>query len=59
MSLCNDKAFPVVAPPPFIILTTPSGKPASLNICPNLVEANGANSGGFKTTQFPAANAGA
>jgi hypothetical protein len=38
---------------------TPFGKPAALQISPNIAAVTGVNSLGLATTQFPAANAGA
>ena len=48
-----------VSPYPVTMLTTPAGSPESLMISANLSVVREVVSAGFKTTVFPAANAGA
>jgi len=52
-------AFPTTEPYPGTMLTTPAGNPASLNKEPMNKHVKGVISLGLKTTQFPAAKAGA
>src|SRR5262249_11773950 len=57
-SECCTRASPVL-PSPVTILTTPGGKPTSLQISAKASAVIGVNSAGFSTTVLPAASAGA
>src|SRR5690625_3826534 len=56
---CLTIASPVISPNPLTILTTPSGKPASLTSFAKYNADKGVCSAGFKTTVQPVARAGA
>ena len=59
MSGCEAIAAPAVSPYPVIILTTPSGRSASMISSPILSAVKGVCSAGFRIETFPHASAGA
>jgi len=58
-SMCSASAAPAASPRPFTTLNTPGGPPASTNSSAIKSPDKGDCSAGFRTTEFPAANAGA
>ena len=55
----DTSAAPASSPTPCSTLNTPGGRPASRTMSPSTDAVSGAHSGGFSTTVFPAARAGA
>src|SRR5258708_34514950 len=56
---CSISACPVAAPLPCTILSTPGGRPASMQTCDSMNAVSGVISDGLATTVLPAASAGA
>src|SRR5262245_36552427 len=56
---CATSAAPASVPRPWTTLKAPSGRPASRVTSASRLAVSGAHSGGFATTVFPAASAGA
>ena len=56
---CLTIASPTMAPLPGSTFSTPGGSPASSASSPMRIAVSGVISAGFRTTQFPAASAGA
>ncbi len=56
---CRVSAAPASSPIPWSTLNAPSGSPASRAMSASREAVSGAHSGGFSTTAFPAASAGA
>ncbi len=56
---CSTSASPMREPRPVTTWRTPPGMPASTRISPTSVAASAPWVGGFSTTAFPAASAGA
>ena len=59
MPLCSEIALPTLEPKPFTTLTTPEGKPASIESSASFCAVSGVISAGFITMVLPAARAGA
>src|SRR5476649_1853533 len=59
ISGCSIKLWPAPGPLPWMILSTPGGRPASMQAWANIQAVNGVISEGLATTVLPAASAGA